>query len=410
MTEIRSTGRDTAIDVLRALALLTIFVNHVPGNPLEFLTTKNFGFSDAAEAFVLISGIAAGLAYGGKFRPGTRLLTTLKAWRRAGVLYFAQLATTLGTLAIFAFIALSLEAPELMKSINIGPVMEQPAQAIVGIVSLGHQLGYNNILSMYAVVLLMMPGLLMIGAYSLPLMVGVSGAVWFLSGLFQIAPPAYPLGGVWFLNPLSWQFLFVIGMAATMHVKRGGEIRPAPVLIGFCAIFVIAALLWVRIPLWGWEAAIDLPVVLAGFDKTYLSLPRLAHVLSIAYLIVVTPRLVRALRLPASHPLTLVGQHALPVFIAGTLLAMAAQAWRTAAGTTIPGDIVIVMAGLALQFALACYLAWYRKLTKAGAAKPAVPAPAAKPHRPVPPRVQGVTAREAGAPMMPVEARLARPR
>ncbi len=39
--------RDTRIDVLRALALLTIFINHVPGTIYEHFTTKNFGFSDA---------------------------------------------------------------------------------------------------------------------------------------------------------------------------------------------------------------------------------------------------------------------------------------------------------------------------------------------------------------------------
>lgn len=38
--------RDTRLDVFRALALLTIFVNHVPGQYLEHLTHKNFGFSD----------------------------------------------------------------------------------------------------------------------------------------------------------------------------------------------------------------------------------------------------------------------------------------------------------------------------------------------------------------------------
>src|SRR6478752_7375333 len=75
--------RDTRLDVLRALALVTIFINHVPGQMLERLTTKNFGFSDAAEAFVLISGIAIGLAYGRTFTPGNRLQTLLKAVRRA---------------------------------------------------------------------------------------------------------------------------------------------------------------------------------------------------------------------------------------------------------------------------------------------------------------------------------------
>ena len=57
-------SRDSRLDVLRALALITIFINHVPGNPYEMFTSRNFGFSDATEAFVLISGIAVGLAYG----------------------------------------------------------------------------------------------------------------------------------------------------------------------------------------------------------------------------------------------------------------------------------------------------------------------------------------------------------
>lgn len=364
------TGRDTAIDVLRALALLTIFVNHVPGNPFEFLTHKNFGFSDSAEAFVLISGIAAGLAYGSKFVPGMRRMMTLKAWRRAGVLYIAQIATTVATLGIFAFVAVNFDAPEILAKINIGPVLERTPESLIGLATLGHQLGYNNILSMYAVVLLIVPVMLFLGRYSLLLMVSVSGAIWFAAGLFEIAPAAYPNDGVWFLNPLSWQFLFVIGMAATMHVKRGGEIRPAPVLVGLCCIYVVGALVWVKLPLWGLENAIDLPKVLAGFDKTYLSLPRLAHVLAIAYLIVVMPRLLPALRLERSNPLTVVGVHALPVFIAGTVLAMAAQAWREANGTTIPGDIAIVVAGLALQFALALYLDWYARLKKSAAPRP----------------------------------------
>ncbi|TIU43573.1 MAG: hypothetical protein E5W17_02005, partial [Mesorhizobium sp.] len=52
--DIRINDRDTRIDVLRALALLTIFVDHVPGTVFENWTYKNFGFSGAAEAFVLI--------------------------------------------------------------------------------------------------------------------------------------------------------------------------------------------------------------------------------------------------------------------------------------------------------------------------------------------------------------------
>ena len=101
MTQTQLKQRDTRIDVFRALALLTIFINHIPGTVFENLTHKNFGFSDSAEAFVLISGIAVGLAYGSKFESGTRFLITLKAWRRAATLYCTHILTTIATLAIF---------------------------------------------------------------------------------------------------------------------------------------------------------------------------------------------------------------------------------------------------------------------------------------------------------------------
>lgn len=195
--------RDTRLDVIRALALLTIYVNHVPGTIYENLTHKNAGFSDAAEAFVLISGIAAGLAYGTRFEPGQRLVTTLKAFRRAGVLYVAHMMATFATLAIFAAGALWFAAPELLEKINIRPLMESTPEALVGLVTLGHQLGYNNILSMYAVVLVMLPGFLALMRYSPALALGVSGMIWLAAGLWRIGPPNFPNDGVWFLNPLS---------------------------------------------------------------------------------------------------------------------------------------------------------------------------------------------------------------
>ncbi len=57
-------GRDHRIDFFRGLALIFIFWDHVPDNPLAQLTVRNFGFSDAAEIFVFLAGYAAILAYG----------------------------------------------------------------------------------------------------------------------------------------------------------------------------------------------------------------------------------------------------------------------------------------------------------------------------------------------------------
>lgn len=358
MTTHIPTSRDTRIDVLRALALLTIFVNHVPGNALEHYTHKNFGFSDAAEAFVLISGVAVGLAYGLKFEPGRQLLLSLKAWRRAGVLYITHIVTTLATIAIFAAGAIWFARPELLDSINIPNLITDPPRALLGLATLGHQLGYNNILSMYAVVLVMVPLFLFVGRRSLLGMVALSGAIWLTAGLLKIAPPNYPTDGVWFLNPLSWQFLFVIGIAGMLHVKRGGRIGYTHTLAAIAAGYVVLSLAWVKLAWWGTETTLGLPVLLSGFDKTYLSLPRLLHILAIAYLIVSIPRLSNLFRLRATNPLAILGRHSLPVFVAGTLLAMAGQVARAAYVGSFTFDASLMALGIALQFALAYWLDW----------------------------------------------------
>lgn len=55
-----------AIDFWRGFALLTIFVNHVPGNAFEPFTYSHFSISDAAELFVFLAGWAIALAVRGR--------------------------------------------------------------------------------------------------------------------------------------------------------------------------------------------------------------------------------------------------------------------------------------------------------------------------------------------------------
>ncbi len=373
-------ARDTRLDVFRAIALLTIFINHVPGTIYENVTHKNFGLSDAAEAFVLISGLALGLAYGRKFVPGNRMLTTLKAMRRACVLYFTQIMTTIATIAIFILGSVWLKNPALLQEINLGALLDNPEQALVGLATLGHQLGYNNILSMYAVVMLMLPFFLWLGSISLGLMVAVSGTLWLLAGIYHVAPPNYPNAGVWFLNPLSWQFLAVIGAACMMHVRRGGTIYANKWLVGLAAAYLVLAFAWVRVPLWGIDTSLGLPTVLTGFDKTYLSAPRLLHSLALAYVIIAIPGLSELARKKESHPLASLGRHSLPVFVAGTVLAMVAQVFKLSRPDSLVLDTLLISTGIALQFALAFYLDWYKGLQKQVAATAkAQKASAAKP-------------------------------
>jgi hypothetical protein len=358
--------RDTRIDVLRALALIVIFIDHVPGTVFENLTYKNFGFSDAAEAFVLISGISVALAYGTRFGPGGRLLATLKMWRRAGMLYVAHIVTTMVVIALFCTVAVFTKRPELLKLINIEPLMKNTPEVLVGIVTLGHQLGYNNILPVYAALLLMAPAFVLLISYRPVAALVASGALWLAAGLWQIAPPNYPEPGFWFLNPLSWQFLFNIGVAVMLHVRRGGVIPVNNWLVGAAAAYVLTALVWVHSPLWGQITWFNLPVVIGGFDKTFLSLPRLMHILAVSYLVVALPALSNLFRTSPDHPLAILGKRSLPVFIAGTLIAMVAQVVKLISPGGLVDDSLLLSAGIAMQFALAFYLEWLSTIGGAG--------------------------------------------
>jgi hypothetical protein len=357
--------RDTRIDVLRALALLTIFVDHVPGTIFENVTYKNFGFSDAAEAFVLISGISVALAYGTKFKPGGRLLATMKMWRRAGVLYVTHIVITMVVIALFCAAAVFARRPEMLTMINIEPLMKNTPQVLLGIVTLGHQLGYNNILPVYAALLLAAPAFILLISYRPLLALTLSGLLWLVAGIWQIAPPNYPEPGLWFLNPLSWQFLFNIGVAAMLHVKRGGNIPVNRWLVGAAGIYVVGAAIWVHSPLWGQITWFNLPIVIGGFDKTFLSLPRLMHILAVSYLIVALPAVSNVFRARPDNPLAILGKHSLPVFIAGTLLAMAAQVLKLINPGGAAYDTLLIAAGIAIQFALALYLEWLAGLSPA---------------------------------------------
>ena len=150
--------RDARLDFFRGLALIMIYLNHVPGTVFEDYTNRNFGFSDAAEGFVIMSGIAAGLAYG-RLMSGIVPIwqAVLRIWHRAWTLYMVHVVTTMMAIGISAYAADRFGVIEMVRINNLRVLFEDPLGVLVGIPSLGHQLGYFNILPMYAVLIFSAP-------------------------------------------------------------------------------------------------------------------------------------------------------------------------------------------------------------------------------------------------------------
>ena len=56
-------GRDYRLDLVRGFAIWAIFLDHTPNNSVSWITQRNYGFSDAADLFVFVSGYTASFVY-----------------------------------------------------------------------------------------------------------------------------------------------------------------------------------------------------------------------------------------------------------------------------------------------------------------------------------------------------------
>lgn len=354
--------RDPRLDVFRGLALVMIYVNHVPGTVYETLTSRNFGLSDAAEGFVLMSGLATGLAYGRGMRQRPCWPTVGRIWHRAWTLYRVHLLTVACAIAIAAATARWFGQTRLLFANELGVLFRDPTGFLIGVPLLTHQLGYLNILPMYAVLLLVTPALLWLGLRRPRLLLGLSVLVWLVTGLREWNLPAFPNPGGWFFNPLAWQLIFVVGLLAGIAAREGRVFFPVRRgWQGLAAGILLAGLAWSKVPAvfeafsagLGWAADHGVHRFFRMVEKTYLAWPRLLHMLALAYLLGSLDVVRRACGSAAAAPLALLGRHALPVFALGSVLCFAGQAIKDVAPPSLALDSAVIFGGLALQLLLA---------------------------------------------------------
>src|SRR5207244_9726550 len=86
-----STERDLRLDLFRGLALWLIFLDHIPSNAVNWITIRNYGFSDAAEIFVFISGYTAAFVYGRAMRERGAVVASARILKRAWQVYVAHI-------------------------------------------------------------------------------------------------------------------------------------------------------------------------------------------------------------------------------------------------------------------------------------------------------------------------------
>jgi hypothetical protein len=155
-------NRVVSVDFWRGIALVMIFIDHVPGNVFDRFTQRNFGFSDAAEVFVFLAGVAAAFAYLRHFDRVGAPAQLLRIGQRAFQLYMAHIVVLILCGGILAYASLTTQDERIMESMQFDQLANQPLPALVGIATLGLQPSYLNILPLYVVLLLISPVLIVL--------------------------------------------------------------------------------------------------------------------------------------------------------------------------------------------------------------------------------------------------------
>ena len=129
-------ARDARLDFFRGLAMLIIYVAHMPRNDWILWIPARFGPSDAAEMFVFCSGFASALAFGGSFRRHGFGVGCLRIVNRCWQIYWCQFCLVLATTALLYAATTHLGTRDYLFELNIaaaparaGPGAGRPAHA-----------------------------------------------------------------------------------------------------------------------------------------------------------------------------------------------------------------------------------------------------------------------------------------
>jgi hypothetical protein len=364
MTPAAAAERDLRLDLFRGLALWLIFLDHIPSNIVSWITIRNYGFSDATEIFVFISGYTAAFVYGRAMTERGPVVATARIWRRAWTVYIAHVFLFVIFMAEIAYVGATFKNPLYAEEMNILEFLQQPDVTLMQALLLKFKPANMDVLPLYVVLLLALPLLLWIlqrAAYAA--LIG-SVVLWVVVQRFDINFPAYPSGG-WYFNPFAWQVLFVLGAWCAVAGGRALDWIIRSRIIFWLAVTYVAfgfaiTLTW-HLP----TLAPYIPRPLSNFiypiDKTNLDILRLVHFLALAVITVqLVPITWPGLKSAWLRPAILCGQHSLEIFCLGVFLAFTCHFILTEVTNRIWMQVTLSVVGILIMVAIAALLRWYK--------------------------------------------------
>ena len=127
-------GRDLRLDLFRGVANWAIFLDHIPDNVVNWITTRNYGFSDAADLFVFISGYTASFVYARMMLERGFIVGATRLTKRVWQLYVAHIILFVIYIASISYLALRFgDSGDHQRVQRRGPGRQRDRDAAAGI-------------------------------------------------------------------------------------------------------------------------------------------------------------------------------------------------------------------------------------------------------------------------------------
>jgi len=362
--------RDLRLDLFRGIALWLIFLDHIPSNAVSWITIRNYGFSDATEIFVFISGYTAAFVYGRAMHQHGFIVASARVLKRAWQIYVAHVFLFAIYLAEIAYVAHSFDNPLFTEEMGVLDFLKNPDVTIFQALILKFKPVNMDVLPLYIVLLLWFPPMLWLLLRSPSFALIGSAVIYALTWWFDWSIPAYPSGN-WVFNPFAWQLLFVFGAwCALGGAQRLSRWVNSRIVIGIAAAYLLfafcIAMTWyfprlaVFVPHFVSEAIYPI-------DKTNLDVLRIVHFLSLAVITVwFVPRDRPVLKSKVFWPAIVCGQHSLETFCLGVFLAFAGHFVFTEVSNRLLTHIIVSVVGIAIMVGAAAMLSWYKRVERQG--------------------------------------------
>ncbi|MBB4391518.1 OpgC domain-containing protein [Bradyrhizobium sp. ERR14] len=372
-------GRDLRLDLFRGVANWAIFLDHIPDNVVNWVTTRNYGFSDAADLFVFISGYTASFVYARMMLERGFLVGATRLTKRVWQLYVAHIILFVIYIASISYLALRFGDSEMINEFNVAGLVDNATETLRQGLFLRFKPLNLDVLPLYIVLMGLFPPVLWFMLRKPDLTMVLAIVLWLAARHFGWNLNAYP-AGQWYFNPYCWQVLFVFGAWCAMGgARRSMTLINAPITLYLCLGYLLFALVMTmagRFPTFGGMFPEWLFSAFNPNDKTNLAPYRFIHFVVIVILVIrFVPKEWPGLEWKVFDPLIVCGQQSLAVFCVGVFLSFVGHFELSMSSGSLLAQIFVSVAGIAIMTTVAYYISWSKKQDKP--LKPPPPKPAA---------------------------------